>query len=180
MFTSVNYQDLGTTVAQVNRKTGALFINPAIWQNLPQEYKNYVLMHEEGHLKLQTADEYEANKYAVGRFVEAGVLTDDEFGRRIVVLSEILGDKGRETFFKNTNADISGFAISGVTGAINSVFQSLSILGVGSNKRIEENNAAAENAVKVENAKSQATQRALIIGGLFLVVTVILFLTLKK
>jgi len=188
LFTSVQYKPLGNTVAQVNRITGDLFINPSIWPQLPTEVKEFVMYHEDGHLRLQTPDEYEANKYAVGKFMQAGTLNDEEFGRRIVVLSEILGDKGRETYFKDA-PEVSNMGIdpiSNIAGAIGDLFKVIPVL-FGSKKRIAEADNYTENQLKILDAQgdlmdksNQSTQTILIVGGMFLVVLLVLFLTLNS
>lgn len=91
MFSNVIYKDLGKVIAQVDRNTGELFINPTIWAQLTTDKRDFILLHEKGHLQLQTADEYQANHYAVEHYF-AGQLSEDEFGRRIVILSELLSD----------------------------------------------------------------------------------------
>lgn len=101
MFSKVTYQDLGDTIAQVDRSTFELFINPRIWSTLDPEQKEYVLLHEKGHLILQSPDEYAANNYAVEHFF-AGELTESEFNRKIIVLSELFTD-AKSTFQHDDN-----------------------------------------------------------------------------
>lgn len=73
-FTSIHTKRMGQNPAQVNRGTGELFINPDVWPYLPESFKSWILLHEEGHLKggpggEPTADELLADKYAFEHFV---------------------------------------------------------------------------------------------------------------
>lgn len=174
MFTSVAYKELGNVPAQVNRKTGELFINPEIWKNIPEDHKDYILLHERGHLELMTADEYQVNRYAVGKYLEAGKLNDSEFNRRIVVLSEVLSDDDSK-YLSNASVD-TGSAISSLGGLISPIFEGLSILGIGSKAKQKEINLSIE----AEKEKAKSTQKTIIVSGAILLVIVVMILILKK
>ena len=89
-FAKTTYKPLGGPIAQVNRVTRELFIDPDKFNALrSDQHRLYVLLHEAGHIDLNTADEYLANQYAVKKFMPVGELTNEEFGRRILVLSDI-------------------------------------------------------------------------------------------
>ena len=61
--------DLGSsTPARVNRITGECLINKKVWNHLPEAYKKFILLHEEGHYVLQTTDEFEADAYAFDKY----------------------------------------------------------------------------------------------------------------
>lgn len=73
-FSRVYPKRMGTNPAQVDRKTGELFVNPDVWPYLPDSFKTWILLHEEGHLKggangEPTADELLADKYAFEHYV---------------------------------------------------------------------------------------------------------------
>lgn len=73
MFSKITYhRNLGTTPARVNRKTGELQINLPVWDTLSTEGKRFVMLHEEGHLALQTRDELKADNYAIARYLKEG------------------------------------------------------------------------------------------------------------
>lgn len=162
-------------IAKVNRKTGVLYLNQNIWQGLPTDQKEFVLLHEAGHLNLKTADEFAANKYAVSKFSPVGELTKDELGQRIVVMREIL-DKADNGFY-NPESETSPFAWGAVIGgAVNGIFSNLSVLGVGSKARQQE----ADAAIKFETEKSKQQQKTVMIAGIILTVITTLILTLRK
>lgn len=181
-FSAVTYKSLNGVVAQVDRTTGELFIDPSIWKNLPAEVKDYVLLHEDGHITLQTADEFQANKYAIGRFMERGTLTDQEFGRRIVVLSEILGEKGRTSYFKSAN--VSNFdpstLITSISGSLSSIFNNLPALGVGSFSRRAEGQQQATNAFILQAKSAKATNTMIMMVGGFAIIIVVILVLFKK
>lgn len=66
------HPDLGVTPARVNIKTGELQINLRVWNQLPQEHKFFVLLHEDGHARLQTFDEHKADEYARQIYLSKG------------------------------------------------------------------------------------------------------------
>lgn len=64
--------DLGTTPASVNRRTGELYINKKMWCQLKPEHRLFVLLHEMGHIALNTTDEMAVDKWAFDRYTEMG------------------------------------------------------------------------------------------------------------
>ena len=89
-------------------------------------------MHEAGHLELMTPDEYKVNKYAIGKYLKAGELNDQEFGRRIVVLSQVLGENGKSLMNNqgnlsnsDTTTDNQGSSIVATALSILPIFGSL-------------------------------------------------------
>ncbi|HAN77694.1 MAG TPA: hypothetical protein DCQ31_07935 [Bacteroidales bacterium] len=60
--------DLGETPAKVFRPTGTIFINNRIWHTIDKQVQKVILAHEEGHYKLQTADEFKADRYAFEKY----------------------------------------------------------------------------------------------------------------
>jgi hypothetical protein len=58
--------------AAVHRRTGALYLGPDFFM-LPQAQREFVLMHEKGHLALDTRDELTADAYAFIRFAKKGL-----------------------------------------------------------------------------------------------------------
>jgi hypothetical protein len=71
--TSVSYVgNIGTTPARVNRVTGALYINTEVFNKLPVEHQTFVLLHEEGHVVLNSTDEYAVDSYAFDKYVQLG------------------------------------------------------------------------------------------------------------
>jgi len=58
--------DLGTTPAKVHRPTGTIYWSRK-YNYLPMAQKVFIIMHEIGHYKLQTKNEFEADNYAFNR-----------------------------------------------------------------------------------------------------------------
>ena len=165
-------------IAKVNMKTGTLYLSSGIWNRLPQPEKDYVLLHEEGHLKLQTTDEYKANAYAVGKFLKAGSFSNKQLGQKIMVMRSVLDKADGQT---------SGFSEGLVAGAVGAIFENLSILGIGSKARIKESKATAEaNATiysaqgKAAASKSKSIQTIVLIAGVLVIVAVAIYFTLRK
>jgi len=165
-------------IAKVNRNTGTLYLSSDIWKGLPEDEKQFVLFHEEGHLVLKTADEYQANSYAVGKFAQAGTFTNKELGQKIMVMRSILDKADGQT---------SNFAAELAAGASSGILQTLSVLGIGSKSRIKEAEAtAAANATiyqaqaKAESEKTNSIMKIALIIGVLLIVALIIYFTLRK
>ena len=174
-FSKVIFDPNQAEIAKVNRVDKTLYLNPLIWKGLPADQREFVLLHEKGHLELQTADEYEANQYAVGKFVPVRTLTNSELGQRIQVMRSILTPRE------------SGFAADLVAGALSSITNVLPVLGIGSKARMNETaaNAAAQSQIIAAQAKADAKKANtnIIIGvlaGVILIVMGSLYFILKK
>ncbi len=176
-------------IAKVNRKTGVLYLSDAVWKGLPQEEKNFVLYHEEGHLTLQTADEFQANKYAVGKFLSAGTFTQKELGQKIMVMRSILDKADGKT--SNFSSDLSSVSLGndslGIGAGLTAIMQGLPILGIGQKAREKETitNAAAQATIynaqaTAAAAKSKGTLTIIMIAGTLLIVGLIIYFTLRN
>jgi hypothetical protein len=181
MFTKIVMQPQ-PELAKVNRKTGVLYLNPVIWDRLPTDQKDFVLLHEQGHLKLQTNDEFKAHKYAISKFSPVGQLSNKQLGQKIIVMRSALS-KAHDNISPFTDpqmADATG-------GIFNTIFQALPVLGIGSKSRQAELQASAAANVAILGAqmeadaeKSQKRNKTIIISGVILLVIVVTFLTLRK
>jgi len=165
-------------IAKVNRKTGVLYLSDDIWNRLPSAEKDFVLLHEEGHLKLQTADEFRANQYAIGKFLSSGTFSNKQFGQKIMVMRSAL-DKADGVVSSNFTAELGGSA--------SGIMQTLSVLGVGSKSRQNEAKANAAAAVQVYDAeakaaakKAKSTQTIILIVSALALVGLITFFVLRK
>ena len=181
-FSKVIYDPNQSEIAKINRNDGTLYINSKIWKGLPANEREFVLLHEKGHLNLQTADEFQANEYAVSHFVPVRTLTNQELGKRIVVMKTIL-NKGQE-------AAESGFSLD----FVGDIAKVLPVIGIGSKSRQEEAaaNAAAQQTVAaakqtVIDAQSKADAKKsstyIMIGtlmGVIAIVIVTLYFILRK
>ncbi|MEI6574796.1 MAG: hypothetical protein WCO63_01305 [Bacteroidota bacterium] len=192
-FTSAKYEDLGQVTARVNRVTGGLEINPRIWSVLNSDYKDFVLYHEDGHLRLETADEFEVNKYAVDRFIETATLDNPDLEQRIVVLSDMLSPKGMRKFsgeiYSEFSADgtAAGGDMYGIGQALTGLSTLLPAIGIGSKARAKELESSAKTQQELLTAQSaysskKTTNQIIIIsvaGGL-LIVALVLYFTFKR
>jgi Zn-dependent protease with chaperone function len=64
---------MANNVAQCNRQTGELYLNVDMWDNLTEEQQAFIVYHEEGHIVLQTKNEFEADAYAVEKYFNSGL-----------------------------------------------------------------------------------------------------------
>jgi len=185
-FTKISYEPLGDIVARVNRLNGELEVNPDIWKQLPDDYRDFVLFHEEGHLKLQTRDEYAANNYAAKRFIHSTLQADD-IDKRIVILSEIMSNEGRRKFRRRDKSNMAVDPISAVAGMVGDIFSTLPAIGIGSKGRQKEADAMAKaqqgvinSQAAAEGKKAQNRVMIIVLGGSFLVVILVIYFILKK
>lgn len=58
---------IGNTPAAVNRLTGVLYLHPVLFRKLSPFHQKFVRLHEEGHYRLNTNSELEADAYAFDR-----------------------------------------------------------------------------------------------------------------
>ncbi len=175
MFNRVIFDNtISTDIARVNRADRTLFLNPAIWGRLTGLEREFVLLHEAGHLELMTASEYQANKYAVDRFITVQTLTDAELGKRIQVLTEIT-DPGKY---------ISGNFFEGIGNAVGTIGtvsnETFKIFGIGAKNRKSEADNAAANSWINQRLSAKNNKTLIILGGVFLVAIVTIILILKK
>jgi hypothetical protein len=64
--------DLGTTPARVNRRTGEMYISRKMWNVLDPDKRLFILLHEAGHATLNTRSELDADKFAFNAYAELG------------------------------------------------------------------------------------------------------------
>ena len=174
-FSKVIYDPDQAEIAKVNRVDKTLSLNPTIWKGLPEAEREFVLLHEKGHLELQTADEFKANAYAVGKFAPVRTLTNAELGQRIVVMRDILTPRE------------SGFLAEAIAGAVGGVTSVLPVLGIGSGARMKETAANAAAQIQVIDAQSKADAKKAnttiilsVLAGVLIIVGLSLYFILKK
>lgn len=176
MFSRVIYDNtIVGDIARVNRQTGDLYINPDIWHRISGLEKDYVLLHEAGHLELMTASEYEAHRYAVERFCPVQTLTDNELGRRIVVMSEITDP---QRYMSGSGGGVD--PVSAVANAVGSIFEALPMLGVGKKSRLEETEANKKAALELSESNTSGIVKIVAIAGVIVIVVVVLIFIFKK
>lgn len=76
-------------IAKSRRSTGELVINRYYFDDLPDEHKLFVLLHEAGHIGLNTVDELAADKFASDLYLKAGFPISES----VKALAEHLNDK---------------------------------------------------------------------------------------
>jgi len=170
-------------IARVNRADGTLYINPDIWQRLTGLEREFILFHEDGHLQLQTASEFTANKYAVEKFCPVQTLTDSELGKRIVVMTEITDP---DQYISGSGGGVAVDPVSAVANAVGSVFdgigtvfESLPLLGIGKKSRMQETEAQKKAALEISESKTAGTVKIVAIAGVIVIVVVTLIFLLK-
>jgi hypothetical protein len=93
-FTNVTYKEnMGRNPAQVDRRTGDLFVNPQLWNAMPESFRRFILLHEEGHLKggpngTPTADEAAADLYAFRQYKNT---EPNSLKNSVIALDTLLG-----------------------------------------------------------------------------------------
>lgn len=71
--TSISFvDDLGSTPATVNRRTGELFLSAKKWKTMTPDQRLFMILHEEGHVVLNTTNEFEADNYAFEQYIKTG------------------------------------------------------------------------------------------------------------
>lgn len=70
--TKIEYVRGIDTPARVSRDTGVMQINPDVWNRLNPDAQRFITLHEEGHLALQTSNEFAVDEYAFKRYVQEG------------------------------------------------------------------------------------------------------------
>lgn len=194
-FTSTVFDPNQKEIARVNRTDGTLYLKPQIWKLLPQGEKDFVLYHEEGHLVLQTTDEFEANLYAIKNYVPSHILTNPELKARIVVMQSILtpGRENNTSGFSGTTAASGGgggSVVGDVAQAVGAIFTALPLIGVGKGAREEEaqkQGLIQEGLIKAQADASAVTgvrknQTNIILGvlaGAFIIAGIVLYYTFK-
>lgn len=88
----IRVPDLGASPAMVNRETGVMYISMKHMAALPPEHRLFVMLHEMGHVVLQTTDEYEADAWAFKKYAEMGY----SLTASVKALTRILNDSNPE------------------------------------------------------------------------------------
>jgi len=175
MFTTITYRNLGPSVARINRTTGDLYINPDIWHKLNPDQKTVILLHERGHFKLQTPSELKANQYAIEHYLNCGSLNDKEFGRRVIVLSDMLNKNIKIDQMQTHYSNFSPEAVGGV-GSFLAAIPGLAALGVGSKARARE----IDSATRLEAARTARITTTLVIAAVVIILLAVLYFVIKR
>lgn len=69
----IYYADIDArTPARCNRKTGDIFININRWPHIPPAHRVFILLHEMGHIVLNTSDEVAVDAWAQDQYIKGG------------------------------------------------------------------------------------------------------------
>lgn len=175
MFTSVTLTDTGKTPARVDRRTGALELNARTWPHLPPWYQQYILLHETGHIQLNTSNETAANQFAVNRYLTPFRNNPAQLSQAIAEVAEITNPAETQAF--------DGFtleAIGQISSGLGNIFNALPAMGVGSKKRREEATNLSFLQITQAAQDRQSKTQYIIIGGVMLLVLIFTYLQFKK
>ena len=75
------------TPARCNRRTGEIYININRWGSIPPEHRVFILLHEMGHIILNTSDEVAVDAWAQNQYIQAGYTLTDSVKALTQVLS---------------------------------------------------------------------------------------------
>jgi|GEM_PF-2369850 len=95
----VEVPDLGDTPAAVNRKTGVVYINARLKGQLTKDQWFFILLHEQGHLVLQTTDEKAVDAWAFDEYVKRGY----KLSESVYALTKVLNFSTPEHFERAEN-----------------------------------------------------------------------------
>ncbi|MBV5346814.1 hypothetical protein JZU46_01130 [bacterium] len=166
--------EIGRNIARVNRKTGVLELDPAIWEALPELERDFVLLHEYGHVELQTASEFAANQYAIKEFLPVRTLTNKELGQRIEVLTRITAPDNYISYYSGVDP------VGAIGEAVGKIFETLPLIGLGSKSRKEAADNNAANAWISQSISAKNSEKLLIVGGIFLLGIVVVIMIFKS
>lgn len=95
--TSISFlPDLGSTPATVNKRTGQLFISLRHWRKMTPQQRFFMLLHEAGHVTLQTSNEFEADRWAFEQYTSRG----HSLKESVYALSKILSGRSPEHYHR--------------------------------------------------------------------------------
>lgn len=60
------------TPARCNRRTGQIWINDSVWPGIDPAHRVFILLHEYGHIMLNSSDELEVDAFASDLYVKMG------------------------------------------------------------------------------------------------------------
>ncbi|RFZ84770.1 hypothetical protein DYU05_03960 [Mucilaginibacter terrenus] len=84
--------DLGATPARVNRRTGEMFLSYKHMKALPKEHRLFIMLHEMGHVVLQSTDEMQVDDWAFKKYADMGY----SLNASVKALTTILNDQKPE------------------------------------------------------------------------------------
>lgn len=68
----VPHLDGNPTPARCNRRTGEIWINESVWHDIEPQHRLFILLHELGHIELNTSNEIAVDNFAYNRYIQMG------------------------------------------------------------------------------------------------------------
>lgn len=81
--------DGNPTPARCNRRTGEIWINDSVWYKIPPAHRMFILLHEYGHIALDSSDELEVDEFASKLYIQMGYSLNES----VKSLSSVLSGK---------------------------------------------------------------------------------------
>lgn len=69
----IEVPDLNGSPARVNRRTGVMYISRKAFSRMPVSHRTFVMLHEMGHVVLQTTNEIAADAWAFKQYADMGL-----------------------------------------------------------------------------------------------------------
>ncbi len=88
----VPHLDGNPTPARCNRRTGEIWINDSVWPTIKPEHRMFILLHEYGHIQLNTSDELAVDAYASDLYIKLGYSLTES----VKALSQVLTGKSNQ------------------------------------------------------------------------------------
>lgn len=89
----VPHLDGNPTPARCNRRTGEIWINESVWRDIEPQHRLFILLHELGHIELNTSNEIAVDNFAYNHYIQMGYpLTES-----VKALSRVLTGKPGHT-----------------------------------------------------------------------------------
>jgi len=150
---SVNYINLNSDKVAYSSLQGEILVNKNVFTKLNKNERTFVLLHEAGHIELQTQDEHQADAYAFKEYLKLGLPLENIISCMKKVLSNKELNRKRIMYMeKRINNPSQIAAFDGTTGDWLSVIGKL--FGIGS--QIAGGTSAEQTAE--EQAELQAQQ----------------------
>ncbi len=162
--------------------SGLILVNRNVFKHLNEHERTFVLLHEAGHIELETADEVKADAYAYNEYVALGLPVDHIITAMDKVLSNKQQNHERKAIMKERISKNKIQCVDG-NGWGDWLSWGAAALGLGSQLAggtTAENEAAALEAKKIEQEESNKKTISYILAGLAIVAVAILIFKYNK
>lgn len=83
------------TPARCNRRTGEIWINDSVWKDIEPQHRLFILLHELGHIELNTSNEKAVDEFAYKYYIQMGYPLTESIKSLSRVLTGKPGHTGR-------------------------------------------------------------------------------------